>query len=85
MDFSNLRLTDDSEILEYHKKMGKDFWTFANKVYTGLSERDTFDVSEVKEKSRDLFVKVVCWLIQDGHLSAYFNEQFTKITILKTV
>ncbi|HAR39583.1 MAG: hypothetical protein A2W86_11700 [Bacteroidetes bacterium GWD2_45_23] len=83
MDFSVHRLTNEADLLSYHAQMGSaQFWTFGNKLFSMvllMKPGETFRVNNlVKDKNRDLFIKLLCWFIQSGATPDFiFNDSFT--------
>lgn len=79
------RLVDWDWISQYKEKMGHDqFMDYVNAIYSELINMPigkTFSLdSNVKEENRELFVKIVCMFILEGHSDYSFSDNY-KIVI----
>ena len=83
MDFSIHRLNNEADLLSYHAQLGSaQFWTYGNKLFSMvllMKPGETFRVNDmVKVENRDLFIKLLCWLIQSGATPDFiFNDSFS--------
>lgn len=83
MDFTINRLNKEDDLLQYHAKMGSTaFWQYANRLFRTVKlmhPGESFKVDDlVKEDTRDLFIKLLCWFIISGLAPDYcFNNTFT--------
>lgn len=84
-DFSKFRLPDDSSgewIMSVIQDMGlKAYTEYEDKVYKsldGLKEGKYFDINDVKEEDREMFIKISCLYIRQ-HPNVVFNGTYTHI------
>ena len=82
MNFSTYRLTSLDQLEPYKEKLTPGgFFQFARRVYDRLfamKPGETFDIEKkVSEENRDLFIKIACCYIIDGHSHILFNDTFT--------
>lgn len=82
-NYSNHRLSDESDLYPYLAKMGyKEYMSYAQRLYdkiTAMAPGSRLRVdSTVKAENRDMFIKMLCLfakILPKGHY--YFNETFT--------
>ncbi|MCD7850460.1 MAG: hypothetical protein LUH63_12465 [Parabacteroides sp.] len=79
------RLVDWDWIGRYKEKMGHNlFMDYVDDIYSELLSMKVGDMfsldSNVKEENRDLFVKIVCMFILEGHPDYSFSDNY-KIVI----
>jgi hypothetical protein len=84
-DFSKFRLPDDSSgewIMSVIQSMGlKAYTEYEDKVYKaldGLRVGKYFDINDVKEEDREMFIKISCLYIRQ-HPNVVFNGTYTRI------
>lgn len=83
-DLSRYRLTDWAWVGHYKDRMGAEaFRDYMNRVYAQLLRipvGGSFRIDErVRPENRELFVKIGCMFIQEGHTDYDFNDTFTII------
>lgn len=83
-DLSGYRLTDWAWVGHYKERMGADaFRDYIDRVYGTLLRipvGGSFQIAErVRPENRELFIKIGCMFIQEGHADYDFNETFTII------
>lgn len=82
--FAQYRLNDYSFIPEYEQRMGKDYFRkYRDDVYIHLMKMkvgDRFSVEKlVKEENLDLFIKIVCLFILEGHPDYDFTNDYKHV------
>lgn len=78
MDYSKYRLKDHKEIDEYYHNV-KGYSDFVKRVLERIEQTEEFDVSTIKDEHKEIFIKTVCFLIENGLTKKLFNAKFTKI------
>lgn len=78
------RLEDWSWVEFYQQRMGEEaFREYRDSVYRkllSLQPGNLFNIEEkVKVENRDLFIKICCAFIQEGHPEYVFSEDYKKI------
>jgi hypothetical protein len=82
--FAQYRLNDYSFIGEYERRMGKDYFRkYRDEVYIHLMSMkpgDRFSIETlVKEENLDLFIKIVCLFILEGHPNYEFTDDYKHV------
>lgn len=83
-DYSRYKLTDWAWVEHYKERMGAEaFRDYMNRVYGTLLRipvDGSIQITErVRPENRELFIKIGCMFIQEGHADYDFNETFTTI------
>ena len=83
-DYSGYKLTDWAWVEHYKERMGAEaFRDYMNRVYGTLLRipvGGSIQITErVRPENRELFIKIGCMFIQEGHADNDFNETFTAI------
>lgn len=86
LDYSKHRLNDFTQLEKYKQELGKDVSSrFIDTVYSWLMKmqiNDRIDItkkSEITNRNRDFFIKVVCLFIFEGNDSYLFTSDYTEV------
>lgn len=87
-DYSLHKLTNDSELLAYRSTMGvSDFWNYIERLYCkvcDMKQGESFMVDDlVIAANRDMFIKTLCFFINNAPGFYSLNETFTSFNKLK--
>ena len=80
MDYKQFKLKDCSELIEFAELDMKRFYIFFNKVYSLLDnlslDKVIFIRDIVNEKDVELFIKIVCFYIDEHRALGHIEEPF---------